>query len=501
MRSAATTERLVSAHDGGSVDDRLDHEHATMTPENTSEETDFEALDGRLHGELLHPGDDGYEEARTVWNGMIDRYPAAVARCTGAADVTAAVEFAREREPPLAVKGGGHNFAGTAVCDDGLVIDLSPMDGVRVDPDSRTARVQAGATWADFDHETQAFGLATTGGIVSTTGVAGLTLGGGQGYLARTHGLAIDNLVGADVVTAEGELVRASTEENSGLFWALRGGGGNFGVVTSFEFDLHPVGPEIMGGAIFHPSADAADALRFYREFAADAPDELACYALIARVPPEPPFPEAVRGDPAVAFAVCYAGPIDEAEAELEPLRAFGDPILDGVRPLPYATLQSSFDDGAPEGHRWYSKSHYLGELSDGAVETILEYTDPFPGPLTQVALEPMGGAINRVEPAATAFPHRDAAYSFGIWPGWDDPDRDDEFVAWAREFHEAMAPYATGGVYANYLDRDEADRIRAAYGENYDRLVEVKNEWDPDNLFRMNQNVAPTVGEGAGEP
>jgi FAD/FMN-containing dehydrogenase len=322
--------------------------------------------------------------------------------------------------------------------------------------------------------------------------VAGLTLGGGQGYLARKHGLAVDNLVGADVVTADGELVHASEDEHEDLFWALRGGGGNVGVVTSFEFDLHPVGPQVLAGPIFHPFEDAREALRFYREFTADAPDELSCYALVVRVPPEPPFLEDVQGEPALAFAVCYAGPMDEADAELEPLRAFGDPILDGVQPVRYTALQQSFDDGSPEGHRWYSKSHYLGELPDGAIDTILEYTDPFPGPLTQVALEPMGGAIARVDRDATAFPHRDAAYSFGIWPGWADPDRDEELTTWAREFHEAMAPYATGGVYANYLDRDEPDRVRAAYGENYERLVAVKTEWDPENLFRMNQNVEP---------
>ena len=450
------------------------------------------ALDERLHGDLLHPGDEGYDEARTLWNAMIDKYPSYVARCTGAADVMAAVSFAAEHDLLLSVKGGGHNFAGTAVCDDGLTIDLSPMDAVRVDPSAKTARVQPGATWADFDHEAQAFGLATTGGLVSTTGVAGLTLGGGQGYLARKHGLAVDNLVGADVVTADGELVHASEDEHEDLFWALRGGGGNVGVVTSFEFDLHPVGPQVLAGPIFHPYEDAREALRFYREFTADAPDELSCYALVVRVPPEPLFPEDVQGEPALAFAVCYAGPMDEAEAALEPLRAFGDPILDGVQPVRYTALQQSFDDGSPEGHRWYSKSHYLGELPDGAIDTILEYTDPFPGPLTQVALEPMGGAIARVDRDATAFPHRDAAYSFGIWPGWADPDRDEELTTWAREFHEAMAPYATGGVYANYLDRDESDRVRAAYGENYERLVAVKTEWDPGNLFRMNQNVEP---------
>jgi FAD/FMN-containing dehydrogenase len=449
------------------------------------------ALRDRLHGDLLNPGDEGYEDARTVFNAMVDRYPSYVVRPTGAADVMAAVDFAREHDLLLSVKGGGHNFAGTAVCDDGLTIDCSRMDGVRVDPEARTARVGPGATWADFDHEAGAFDLATTGGLVSTTGVAGLTLGGGQGYLARKHGLTVDNLRSVDIVTAAGDLVHASDEENPELFWALRGGGGNFGVVTSFEFDLHPVGPEVLAGPIFHPYEDAREALRFYRDFTADAPDELACYALVVRVPPEEPFPEARRGDPAVAFAVCYAGPLDEAEDAVEPLRAFGDPTLDGVGPIPYPALQRSFDDGSPAGHRWYTKAHYLDGLPDDAIDTILEFTDPFPGPLTQVGIEPMGGAIARVDATATAFPHRDATYSLGIWPGWADPEADDDVVAWARAFHEAMAPYADG-VYANYLDRDETDRVEAAYGENYERLVEVKDRWDPENRFRMNQNVEP---------
>jgi FAD/FMN-containing dehydrogenase len=449
------------------------------------------ALRDRLHGDLLNPGDEGYEAARTVFNAMVDRYPSYVVRPTGAADVMAAVDFAREHDLLLSVKGGGHNFAGTAVCDDGLTIDCSRMDGVRVDPEARTARVGPGATWADFDHEAGAFDLATTGGLVSTTGVAGLTLGGGQGYLARKHGLTVDNLRSVDIVTAAGDLVHASDEENPELFWALRGGGGNFGVVTSFEFDLHPVGPEVLAGPIFHPYEDAREALRFYRDFTADAPDELACYALVVRVPPEEPFPEARRGDPAVAFAVCYAGPLDEAEDAVEPLRAFGDPTLDGVGPIPYPALQRSFDDGSPAGHRWYTKAHYLDGLPDDAIDTILEFTDPFPGPLTQVGIEPMGGAIARVDATATAFPHRDATYSLGIWPGWADPEADDDVVAWARAFHEAMAPYADG-VYANYLDRDETDRVEAAYGENYERLVEVKDRWDPENRFRMNQNVEP---------
>jgi FAD/FMN-containing dehydrogenase len=449
-----------------------------------------ELRDG-VRGTVLQPGDQGYGEARTVFNAMIDKYPSLVVRATGAADVIRAVDFAREHDLLLAVQGGGHNFAGTGVCDDGLLLDLSLMDSVRVAPEAQTARVGPGATWADVDHETQAFGLATTGGIVSKTGVAGLTLGGGQGWLARKYGLTIDNLRAVDVVTADGDLVHASEDENPDLFWALRGGGGNFGVVTSFEFDLHPVGPEVLAGPVFYPYEDARAGLEFYREFLADAPDELACYALFARVPPEEPFPERYQGEPAFTLAVCYAGPIEAGQRVLEPLREFGDPIVDAIQPMPYTAFQSAFDDGSPEGQRWYTKAHYLESLPDEAIDTILEYTDPFPGPLTQVAFESLGGAVGRVDADATAFRHRGALYSFGIWPCWSDPDRDEELIEWAREFHEAMAPYAEG-VYSNYLDGDELDRLEAAYGENLERLVDAKTEWDPENVFQVNQNIEP---------
>jgi len=449
------------------------------------------SLHDQTHGPVLHPGDDGYTEARTVFNEMIDKHPAVIVQPTGAADVMTAVDFARTHDLRLSVKGGGHNFAGTAVCDDGVTIDCARMDRVRVDPDARTAVVGPGATWAAVDHETQAHGLATTGGLVSHTGVAGLTLGGGQGYLARNHGLTCDNLRRAEVVTADGDLVVASADTNPDLFWGLRGGGGNFGVVTAFEFDLHPVGPKVLGGLIVHPYEDAGDVLRFYREFSADAPRELAAYALFARVPPEDPFPVDAHGEPALNFAVCFDGPIDEGREALAPLRAFGEPLFDGVQPMPYTALQSAFDDGSPHGMRWYTKSHYLTDLPDDAIETMLAYTDPYPGPLTQVALEPLGGAVADPDPRATAFPHRDVTYSLGIWPCWEDPEKDEELTAWAREFHAAMAEHATG-VYANYLDSDELDRVEAAFGPNYERLREVKTAWDPGNLFHLNTNVEP---------
>lgn len=452
-----------------------------------------EALRERVRGAVIEPGDDDYDRARAVWNGMIDRRPAVVVRCSGAADVMTAVEVAREHRVPVSVRGGGHSFSGAAVCDDGLVIDLSAMRAVRVDPAARTARVQGGATWADFDHEAQAFGLATTGGLVSSTGVGGLTLGGGIGYLSRRFGLAIDNLRGVDIVTAGGELVHASADEHPDLFWALRGGGGNFGVVTEFEFALHPVGPEVLGGPIFHPFEAAADGLRFYRELMADAPDELACYAMVVRVPDADPFPASERGRPGFVFVPCYSGDPAAGERLLAPLRAFGTPLLDAVGRLPYATLQQTFDAGAAPGNRWYTKSRDLTGLTDEAIATIVRHCEALPGPLTQVALECLGGAVARVPKSSTAFPHRDSPYSFGVWPAWTDPADDDALIAWAREFHQDMAPHSTGGVYVNYLDADEGGRVGDAYGDHLERLVGIKQSWDPDNLFRQNQNIVPS--------
>ncbi|MFP4626507.1 MAG: FAD-binding oxidoreductase [Natronomonas sp.] len=458
------------------------------------EPTTVESFGDHLQGNVLRPGDEGYDEARTVWNAMIDKEPAVIVQCTGAADVIAAVNFARDLDLPLAVKGGGHNVSGLAVCDDGMAIDLSPMNAVRVDPEAQIARVQAGATMADLDHETQAYGLATTGGIVSTTGVAGLTLGGGLGRLDRKFGLAIDNLLSVDVVTAEGELVHANETENPDLFWGLRGGGGNFGVVTSFEFQLHEIGPDVLAGRLIYPVEAAADVLSFYRDFMTEAPDGVQCYAAFVQVPPLPEFPEPIHGQMVFILIPFYAGDIEQGTEILQPLRDVGDPIADTVRPQPYTVFQSGSDEIYQEGHRNYWKSHYLGGLSDEAIDTMVEYATPIPTPFTTVFLEWMGGAIGRVDADATAFPHRDATLSFTVAPKWSDPELDDDLIEWAREFHEGMTPYASEGVYANYLDRDEGDRVKTAYGENFDRLVEVKNEWDPENLFQMNQNIEPSV-------
>lgn len=447
----------------------------------------------RIRGDVLEPGNEGYEEARQVWNGTVDRRPATIVRCRGVADVIEAVNHAREHDLIVAVRGGGHSFAGKSVCDGGLMIDLSPMRAVRVSPDGRTVRVQGGATWSDVDHETQAFGLATTGGLISHTGVAGLTLGGGIGWLARKHGLACDNLVSADVVTADGRLVHASEHDNPDLFWGLRGGSGNFGVVTSFEFQLHPVGPEVLGGFIIHPFEAAADGLRFYREFMADAPDEVACYAMFANVPTTPPFPEAHQGRTGLFFAACYTGPVDDATEAMAPLRAFGNPILDTLQPMPYATLQKAFDEAQKPGNRWYGKSGFWDEMTDEAIDTLVRGVDPLSGPMTMVFFERMGGAVGRVPASATAFPHRDAPFNFGITAGWTDAADDEKNMAWTRQLHATLSSH-DAGVYVNYASEDETGRTGDAYGRNYDRLVEVKNAWDPKNFFRMNMNITPTV-------
>lgn len=463
-----------------------------MSETSNLDQGELASLAEATRGAVISPDDADYDEARSVWNARMDHFPAAIVHCRGAADVITAIDFAREHTLPIAVRGGGHDYAGNAAHDDALVIDCAEMDSVRIDPESRTARVGPGATWADFDHEAQAFGLATTGATVSTVGVAGYTLGGGTGHLARTYGLAVDNLRSVDLVTAAGEVVHANEETNPGLFWALRGGSGNFGVVTSFEFDLHPVGPEILAGQIVHPFDVAPTVLREYKAAMADAPAAVNCYAFIVRIPPIPAFDEERHGDPAVDLVVAYSGDMEAGKEALAPFRAIGEPILDSVRPQPYTELQQAFDDGAPKGERWYSRAQYIDELTEDAIDSLVAATDPFKGPLTMVYLEPMGGAIAEVSPEETAFPHRQANYSVHALTGWSDPSRDAEMKAWTESVHEAMEPYASDGVYVNLLGRDEADRVPEAYGENYDRLREVKARWDPENRFHVNQNIEP---------
>ncbi|TYL38129.1 FAD-linked oxidase [Natronococcus pandeyae] len=455
------------------------------------DQREYEPLARDVHGEVLQPGDDDYDEARSIWNGMIDRKPAAVVRPTGAADVMTAVDFAREHGLPLAVKGGGHNVAGNAVCDDGLVIDLCSMSSVRVDPDAQTARVGPGATMADLDHESQAFGLATPAGFNSTTGIAGLTLGGGFGWLSRKYGMTVDNLRSVDVVTADGELVRASEDENPDLFWGVRGGGGNFGVVTSFEFDLHEVGPEILAGLILYPAEDARAVVRHWRDFVADIPDELTVWIVVLTAPPFPFVPDAYHGSPVVAVAPFYAGELADGMALIEPLRTFGDPVADNVEPRPYAAWQQFFDPAYAPGARNYWKSLNFTEFTDETIDASLEYALARPSPETKFAMVHLGGAPSRVPTDATAYPHRDAEFVVNIVARWNDPEQDDDCIEWARNSHDALTEYSTDGTYVNFISERTGEE-RFAYRENYDRLVELKRKYDPENRFRLNQNVKP---------
>jgi FAD/FMN-containing dehydrogenase len=443
-------------------------------------------LAGRLSGTLLLPADAGYDDARTVWNRMIDRRPAMIARCARADDVVAAVHFARQHDLLLSVRSGGHNVTGHAVCERGLMIDLSPMKAIRVDPGQRLASVEAGLTWKEFDTATQTYGLATTGGIISSTGVAGLTLGGGHGWLMRRHGLACDNLVAVELVTADGRRLRASHAEHADLFWGVRGGGGNFGIVTSFEFRLHPIST-VLGGMLLFPLTRGREVLDVYRQQARVAPDELTCGALIT-----------VWHDatPVIAIALCYCGPPERGERLVAPFRKLGSPLLDAVRPLPYAELQTTFDATNPPG-RWYYKTGYLdGDRMEGDrfVEALLAQCDfPSPSPLSRIFIEHLGGAMGRVAPEATAFVHRRAPYDLIVIAGGFRPEDTEKNVAWARATSAAMGPFMSGGAYVNYLDADAgADAVRAAYGPAYERLITLKEKYDPQNIFRLNQNIRP---------
>ena len=444
-------------------------------------------------GELIRPGDPQYDGARAIWNGAIDRHPGLIARCTGAADVRAAVRFARERDLLVAVRGGGHNVAGTAVCDGGLVIDLSPMKGVWVDPAARTARAQAGLLWGEFDRETQAFGLAATGGVISHTGIAGLTLGGGFGWLMRRHGLAADNVLSAEVVTADGDVLRASAEEHPDLFWGLRGGGGNFGVVTSFEYRLHPVGPIVLAGVMLYPAANAREVLGFYRDFIGSAPDELTTIVVLRMAPPAPFLPPWVHGQPVVVIGACYAGSVQEGMQAVAPLRRFGEPLVDLIRPTPYMSHQGFFDPTAPHGLGYYWKSEYVSSLSDALVDTLAERAWQAPTPESYTIVFHLGGAVGREDPEGSAFEDRRAAHAVNIDAVWSEPARASTCIAWTRELWEALRPFSTGRVYINFLGEEGQDRVRAAYGEaKYERLQALKRKYDPTNFFRLNQNIRP---------
>jgi FAD/FMN-containing dehydrogenase len=453
-------------------------------------------LGGSFRGELLLPTSPGYEAARRIWNGAIDRHPACIARCIGVADVVAAVRFARDHDLEIAVRGGGHNVAGTAVCNDGVVIDLSAMRAVWVDPAGRTAWVQGGALWGDVDRETQTHGLATTGGIVSHTGVAGLTLGGGIGFLMRKHGLAVDNLLAAEVVTAEGRILRASADEHPDLFWALRGGGGNFGVVTSFRFALHPVGPTVLAGPVFWAADDTADVLGFYRDFVAQAPDELGTVVRLGTVPPLAGIPEDLHWRPAIAVACCYAGPVEDGERAVRALRRFGAPLVDLISPTPYVAFQGGFDDTVPHEWHYYWKATNLAGLSDDAIAVIADHVYAAGSARSYAAIFHLGGAVARAPHDATAYAGRDVAHNMSIDAVWL-PDESGEHAAaetaWARRFLHALQPHRAG-VYVNFLDSDDdSSRVREAYGDRvYRRLAEVKAKYDPDNVFHHNKNIQP---------
>lgn len=445
-------------------------------------ESNIRDFNAQLRGDLIRQGDPYYEKARKVFNGMIDKQPALIVRCVGVADVIAAVHFAHEAEMPVSIRGGGHGVVGNAVCDDGIVIDLSSMKSVRVDPEKRMACAEGGVTWGEFDHETQAFGLATTGGIVPSTGIAGLTLGGGMGYLNRKYGLACDNLMSADVVTADGRFLTTSAEEHDDLFWGLRGGGGNFGVVTSFQYRLHPVGP-VLGGEIVYPLDQANKVLRFYRDWSSSAPDELRADATLLSGP----------DGSALDIIVCYCGKLEEGEKVLLPLRSFGSPLIDTVAAVPYATVQNFLTEVFQPGFLHYWKSGFIQTFSDDAIEAIVEFfTSTAPGFFAAVAIEHLGGAVTRVGPQDTAFNHRAAQHSLLVLRMWQDPADSEANVEWGRRCFRVAEPFLKGGAYVNYLGDEGEARVRAAYGANYDRLALIKKKYDPTNFFHHNQNIKP---------
>jgi FAD/FMN-containing dehydrogenase len=434
-------------------------------------------------GDVITREDSRFEDARRVWNAIIDKRPAAIVRCRTAVDVMAAVKFARDARLPLAIRGGAHNVSGRATCDDGIVIDFSEMKGIRVDPLARTARAEPGVRWGEFDRETQAFGLATTGGTVGDTGIAGLTLGGGFGWLGGSFGMTVDNLLSADVVLASGELVHANATENPDLYWALRGGGGNFGVVTSFEYQLHPVGPTIVGGLAIHPFERAPEMLRFYGDVMRTAPDELTVAAVLLTGP---------DGQKACGMALAWSGPVEEGLKVVQPIKTFGSPLMDVIGPIPYVGQQSLLDQAMPPHLLNYWKADFIGEMSDDLIRIAVDAYSRVPSPLSSILFFPIHGAATRVAPDATAYPHRGGIH-MGIYSLWTEAGQNAPNIAWVRENWQAIQPFVRGGVYVNELGDDEGDdRVRQAYGPNYTRLAEIKARYDPDNLFRLNANIRP---------
>ena len=457
----------------------------------TAQQHGFGTLQEAMRGAVIQPGDAGYDAARAVYNGMIDRRPAAIARCADVADVMTAVRFARGNDVAVSVRGGGHSAAGLGVRDDALAIDLSTMRGVTVDPASKTVRAEGGCVWGDVDHATGAFGLATPSGFLSTTGVAGLALGGGIGYLARRFGLTVDNMLSADVVLADGSFVTASESSHPDLFWALRGGGGNFGVVTSFQFRCHDVGT-VVAGPVLYDIADAPDVMRWYRELLPSLPVELSGWLGLMTIPPAPPFPEELWLRKAVGIVWCYTGPAEHADEALAPVRSFGKPLLDGTQPMPFPVLQSAFDALYPPGLQWYWRADFFRELSDQALAVHQEFGAQLPTPHSTMHLYPVDGAVHQVSPDATAFAYRDVGWA-GIVAGVDpDPANAGKIKDWANRYWEALHPTSAGGAYVNFMMDEGTDRVRTSYGPNYDRLARIKAYYDPDNFFRVNQNIPP---------
>ncbi len=449
------------------------------------------AFRASMRGTVLGPEDTSYEIHRRVWNRMIDKHPRLIARCAGVADVLAALQFARDQHLLVAVRGGGHNVAGNATCDDGLVIDLSPMKGVRVDPVHRTVQAQAGLTWGELDRETQAFGLATPGGLISTTGIAGLTLGGGIGWLTRKYGLACDNLLSVDVVTADGRFLTANDTEHADLFWGVRGGGGNFGIVTSFQYRLHPLST-VLGGLIVYSASQAQEALRFYRDFCVTASEELTTIASFATLPADPSLPQDLHHLPVVVVGACHTGPLDAAERAVQPLRAFGPPLLDALSPTPYCALQTMQDAAFPAGLQHYWRSAYLDELSDEIIALLAEHAAAVTSPLCGIDIHQMGGAAARVPAGATAFGHRDAAYLINMYAVWTDPSEAERHIAWLGRLSVALRPFSRG-LYVNFLADTVESGVRDSYDvAAYERLVALKTAYDPTNLFRLNHNIRP---------
>jgi FAD/FMN-containing dehydrogenase len=460
-----------------------------MTPLPTASIDEFKA---QFRGELVVPGSADYDKARQVWNAMIDRRPALIARCKSTADVVQAVNFGRQHALLVSVRGGGHNIAGNAVCDDGLMIDLSPMKNVKVDAKARKAAVEPGCTLADFDAAAQAHGLATPLGINSTTGVAGLTLGGGFGWLSRKHGMSVDNLLSADVVMADGSQMHASETENADLFWGLRGGGGNFGIVTRFEFQLHAVGPSVLSGLIVFPFAQAKTVLTRFARFTETMPEDLSVWMFTRKAPPLPFLPESAHGREMIALVLCYAGDPAEGEKLIEPLRSFGTPLGEHVGVQSYTTWQQAFDALLTPGARNYWKSHNFTALGDGAIDAIIEYAGRLPSPQCEIFVGTIGGRTARVAADAMAYSSRDARYVLNVHGRWDSAAEDEPCIAWAREFFAKTQPFASGGAYINFLTQDEAVRVAFAYGGVYPRLAALKRKFDPTNFFRMNQNIKP---------